>query len=385
MRGVCATPCLHIVAENLRQAQVYGSVNKKPPRKGRAMADGTVERRPRQVNRNGAGAVTLRDVAERAGVSAAAVSRAFTPGAPISAETRDKVMRAAGALGYRPNRMASGLAGGRSGLIGLVADGFTDAGLLELMDHTTRALQAGGLTALTLNAEGDPRGAETIRRARDYGVEAFILLSPTLSRTFLRDLQNSGIPLVHAFELRSAQPANAQAGVRDVLAARLAVTEFRARGYGSVALLTGPEDARPLRDPWPGLRSTAERFEMAHRIIHADGWSAVAGDAAMRKALAGDAPDAVFCANDALALGALGAARAMGRAVPEALGIIGYDDLPGADFPGVGLSTVAFPRADIARHCVDAVIAQREMPGTEPQALVFDPVLIARGTIRAEV
>lgn len=346
------------------------------------MADGAVGATRRKRQHTSKRTASLRDVAQRAGVSPAAVSRAFTPGSPISEAMRERVIKAADQLGYRPNRMAAGLAGGRSGLIGVVTDGFTDPGLLELLDHAIRAMSPHGLIPILLNSEGLETTGDIQRTVRDYGIEALLLLSPGLSRRFVQGIQKAGIRYAQAFEAHSADPAAAQAGVRDVLAARLAATTLAERGYAYPAMIAGPAEMRHFREPANGFATTLDRLGLPSRIIHAESWSPEAGARAMDRLLADPTCDAVFCASDTLAIGALGAARRSGRAIPDAVGLIGYDDLEASGWSGIDLTTIGVPRAEIARHCVDFLARLRDDPGLRPEAFVAEPVLIERATLR---
>lgn len=346
------------------------------------MADGAVRAGNRGRRGDADRKVTLRQVAEKAGVSPAAVSRAFTPGAPISQALRSRVADAARLLGYRPNRMAAGLAGGRSGLVGVVTDGFGDPGLLELLDHATCAMQVHGLTPVLINASGLDVSSDVENIVHDYGVEALLLLSATLSRKFVQSVRKAGIPMAHAFEMHSADPVSAQAGVRDVLAARLAATTFSERGYTCPAMIAGPAQIRHFREPVNGFTTTLDRQGLAHRVVHAESWSPAAGAAAMQELLQTGACDAVFCASDALAIGALGSLRASGHDIPDGIGLIGYDDLQAAGWSGIELTTIAFPRAEIARRCVDFIVQYRDDPTLKAQAWVARPELIERSTLR---
>lgn len=346
------------------------------------MADGAVGAPKRRRQGIADGRATLRDVAECAGVSRAAVSRAFTPGAPISDDLRARVREAADRLGYRPNRMASGLAGGRSGLVGIVIEGFGDPGVLELLDHATRAMQDHGLIPVLINAAGAELSVEIEAQVRDWGIEALLLLSPCLPRRLVQGLQKSGIPLAQTFEAHSADPATAQGGVRDILAARLAATVFAERGYLRPGMIAGPDVTRHFREPTQGFCTTLDRLGLPHDVIHAEAWSEAAGAEAMERLLREHGCDAVFCATDILAIGALGVAREAGCLVPEEVGIIGYDDLPAAAWRGIGLSTIAFPRADAARHCVHYIARRRDDPTLLPNAFVAQPTLVERATLR---
>lgn len=346
------------------------------------MADGAVGSERRGRGGTVPGRASLRQVAQEAGVSAAAVSRAFTPGAPISEALRARVIGAAEKLGYRPNRMAAGLAGGRSGLVGVIVDGFSDPGLLELLDHAMRAMQGHGLIPLLIDAAGLETGEGIQATVRDYGIEALLVLTPGVSRRLIQGLQKSGITMAHAFEAHSADPAVSQAGVRDVLAARLAATTLVRREYARPAMIAGPGTVRHFREPERGFTTTLDRSGRPGRVIHAESWSPKAGAAAMRALLEGDGVDAVFCAADTLAIGALEAIRSAGLDIPGQVGLIGYDDLPAAGWSGIDLTTIAYPRAEIARQCVDFLARRRDNPAQPPEAWVADPVLVERATLR---
>ena len=195
------------------------------------MADGAVQRNRSDARGLTTGPVTLRQVAERAGVSPAAVSRAYQADAPISDMMRARVHEAANELGYRPNRLAAGLAGGRTGLVGLVVDRFDDLATLQMIGLVSDELRGAGLGVMLISAGDDDSGARALQDARDYGLEGLILLSHTITRPFLRQMERADLPVIHAFELRSASPQLSQAGVRDVLAARLALMTLHERGY----------------------------------------------------------------------------------------------------------------------------------------------------------
>ena len=124
-------------------------------------------------------AVTLKDVAKRAGVSRSAVSRTFTPGASVSGRTRAKVEAAAEALGYAPNALASALTTGRTKLIGLIVTNFHNPAILEVFDQFTHGLQDRGLRPLVVNLSGAPDPTETRRMLRQYSVDGVIVASST--------------------------------------------------------------------------------------------------------------------------------------------------------------------------------------------------------------
>ena len=125
-------------------------------------------------------AITLKDVAARAGVSHAAASRSFTPGASVSAKTRAKVEQAAAALGYSPNMLARSLTTRKTQLVGLVSNNFQNPVFLQIFDLFTRALQEQGLRPLLVNLSDETDPERCLQMLRQYSVDGVIVASSTL-------------------------------------------------------------------------------------------------------------------------------------------------------------------------------------------------------------
>ena len=125
-------------------------------------------------------AATLKDVAERAGVSRAAVSRTFTDGASVSAKMRARVEAAAAELGYSPNMLARSLTTRRTQLVGLVSNNFRNPVFLQIFDLFTRALQDRGLRPLLVNLSDETDPARSVQLLRQYSVDGVIVASSTL-------------------------------------------------------------------------------------------------------------------------------------------------------------------------------------------------------------
>lgn len=328
-------------------------------------------------------ALTLKDVAEAAGVSTAAVSRSFTPGAPISDETRARIQSIAAEMGFRPNRLAAGLASGRTRLVGLIADDFGDPLTARAVDATSRALQAEGLRPILLNLRDDMSPDAVIGMIRDYGVEVAILLTATLPPPFVRAVRDAGVPVVHAFARPTEAAGVSVAAMKDAAAGRLAARTLVARGYARLAHIGGPEASPPARDRFAGFRNGAAA--LGHEIDHiaCEDWTFGAGRAAMAELLAGTAPDGIFAANDTLAIGALSLLRGRNLPVPDAIGIIGLDDCDMADWEGIRLTSIRQPVLAISGACVRMAAALAKAPETPPMIEVFLPDIVERDTLRA--
>ena len=202
---------------------------------------------------------TLKDVAELAGVSRSAVSRAFTKGASVSEEMHRKVEAAAKELGYSPNALASSLTTGRTKLIGLVSNNFHNPIFLEVFDLFTRALQERDLRPLIVNLSDETNPENSVRMLRQYSVDAVVVASSTLPTTFAKAFHDAGVPVVHTFGRFASSPDVHVVGIDNVECGRIAARELVSRGYRTVAYLGGPEDSTSAQDRMRGFVEEIER------------------------------------------------------------------------------------------------------------------------------
>lgn len=328
--------------------------------------------------------VTLKDVAMRAGVSRSAVSRTFTPGASVSAKTRDKVEQAASELGYAPSALASGLSTGRTKLIGLVSNNFRNPIFLEVFDLFTRAIQDRGLRPLLVNLSGDTDPGAAIRMLRQYSVDAVIVASSTLSPAFAAECKAAGLPVVHAFGRATQRPVVPVVGIDNVEAGRMAAQALLARGYRDIGFLGGPATATTTQDRLAGFREELSRHPGTRlRDSFADSYSHDAGAAEIARLIeSGPLAEAYFCGDDVIAIGALGALHKAGRDVPRDVGLIGFNDMEAASWGLVSLTTIRQPLDEIIAASVGQAIALSEQPETAATQTLLPLTLIERGTLR---
>ena len=328
--------------------------------------------------------VTLREVAERAGVSRSAVSRTFTPGASVSGRTRAKVESAARELGYTPSALASALSTGRTRLIGLVANNFHNPLFLEIFDRFTRLLQERGLRPLLVNLTEETDPGKSVRLLRQYSVDAVIVASSTLPDGFARAFRDAGLPVVHAFGRRSAAGEVPVVGIDNAECGRIAARTFHARGYRRVAFLGGPAHATSTRDRLAGFADELARLGgMRHNASFADAYTFEAGRAEMQRLLAEGPPaEAYFCGDDVVAVGALSAVRDAGLDVPGAVGLLGLNDMEMAGWANIDLTTIRQPVADIIAASVDLAVASIDDPALPPETRLFPCAIVERKTLR---
>lgn len=328
-------------------------------------------------------AITLKDVAERAGVSRSAVSRTFTEGASVSLRTRRKVERAAEELGYRPNALASSLTTGRTKLISLISNNFHNPLFLEVFDLFTRGLQERGLRPLLVNLSGETDPSNSVRLVRQYSVDGVIVASSTLPPTFARAFRDAGVPVVHSFGRFASDTEVHVVGIDNIECGRIAARALLARGHRRVAFLGGPESATSTQDRLAGFSQIlGAHQDVAFSVSFASAYSFDAGRVEMTKLLMTDPAEAYFCGDDVLSIGALSAVRSAGLKVPEDIGVIGLNDMEMARWENIDLTTIRQPIAEIIASSIDLVVAMLDDPTRYPEARLFPCKLIERGTLR---
>jgi DNA-binding LacI/PurR family transcriptional regulator len=328
--------------------------------------------------------VTLKDVAERAGVSRSAVSRSFTEGASVSPKTRAKVEKAANDLGYTPNALASSLTTGRTKLIGLIVNNFHNPLILEVFDLFTRGLQDRGLRPLLVNLSDATDPAASVKMLRQYSVDGVIVASSTLPSSFAESFQNAGLPVVHAFGRYAIAPDVHVVGIDNVACGRMAAETLVQRGYRRLAFLGGPRTATSTQDRVAGfLGALAPYPEIRVTTSYATDYSFDAGRAEMQRLLSDTPAEAYFCGDDLLAVGALSAIEEAGLSVPGDIGLIGLNDMEMARWQLIGLTTIHQPVAQIIEAAIDLVVSIIEKPDRPPEVRLFPCRVIERRTLRA--
>ena len=329
-------------------------------------------------------AVTLKDVAELAGVSRSAVSRTFTEGASVSPKTRRKVEKAAAELSYHPNFIARSLTTRRTKLIGLVSDNFHNPVFLEVFDLFTRELQNRGLRPLLVNLTGETEPEHSLRMLRQYSVDGVIVASSTLPSTFAHAFRQAGVPVVHSFGRHTSSPDVHIVGIDNRYCGRLAAEALLARGYRHVGFLGGPAQATSTQDRCAGFVEALKAHpQVVVDISYANAYSFEAGRAEMGRLLQGERAEAYFCADDILSVGALSAIASAGLSTPADMGIIGLNDMEMASWASIDLTTIHQPIPQIISSSVELIVTMLEEPERAPESRLFRCHIVERGTLRS--
>lgn len=327
-------------------------------------------------------AVTLKEVAELAGVSRSAVSRTFTDGASVSARTREKVEKAAKTLGYRPSLIARSLATNRTKLIGLVANNFQNPAFLDVFDLFTSELQKRELRPLLVNLSGETSPRKIVELLRQYSVDGVIVATSTLPTSFATAFQAAGVPVIHTFGKLQANANVHVVGIDNDYCGAMAAQTFAERGYKTVALLGGPESATSTQDRAAGFLRTAKKLGLTvAKVSYAENYTYQAGRDAMQDVLGDGRVEAVFCGDDLICMGAMDAARAAGKSIPGDIGFLGFNDIGMAGWDAYALTTIRQPIRDIIMSSVELVVGMVENPGRSPEIRLFPCTVIDRGSL----
>ncbi|MGR3485245.1 MAG: LacI family DNA-binding transcriptional regulator [Paracoccaceae bacterium] len=328
--------------------------------------------------------VTSFDVARLAGVSRAAVSRVFTPGAPASPAMSEKVRRAAEELGYRPNALARSLNTGRTRMIGLLVAYLGNSFYAEAVERLSLSLQARGHHVLLFMAT--PTVTDTdrvVREILDRQVDGIVLASVTMSSSLARECGRHGVPVLH-FN-REIEDDDLDVVVTDNLAGGRAVADLLIdAGHERIAYLAGFEGASTQRDREGGFRARlAERGVPLAARGQTNFIRAQAAAATRAMFDRPDRPDAVFVCNDHMAFAAIGVLRCeLGLRIPDDVAVVGFDDVPMAAWPEYDLTTIRQGMERMVAAAVEGVVMRIEDPSLPPRRVVVPGELVHRGSTR---
>ena len=323
--------------------------------------------------------LTARQLARLMGVSQSAVSRAFTPGSSISPELRQRILRAAEELDYHPNAIASMLSTRRSNIVGIVVSEMQNPFYPTLIEKLSRSLQQASLQSLLFNVTRGSNVEEQLAALRRYNVDAVIVISATVV---------SGTSLRWATEGRAAVLLNRslpEAGLATVTCnnsagARAIADHFHAIDRRRVAYIGGlPHTSTNLQRQGAFIQRVAELGMTLAGNISAGEYSFEAGYHAALKLVETCEPNAIFFANDILAMGGMEALRNVAeRRIPEDIAVAGFDDISLGHWPRFSLTTYSQPVDKLVDATVELIKLQLSKPGHPPTTIEIDGELYVR-------
>ena len=335
--------------------------------------------------------VSIKDVAERAGVSRGTVSSVMNADmtARISARTREHVQRIAEELGYAPNRLARSLGRRRTDTIGLLIAGLRNPFFVELMESAERLAQSAGFDVLTDDTFLTRPAARPQGKLFGWPVDGVLMWS-TGVQTLSEHLgpQSVGTPIVYLGYERS--DGAAFVALDHYRGARAAIEHLAARGYRRIGYLTPVRDA----ETGQGAEARVAAYEdicrewgltpeyplVAQRGLYAPsrqtGWREIGYASGLELAAAKDRSRAVFCHNDAMAIGVYHGVRRGGLRVPEDMAVVGFDGISEGLCLDKTLTSVTMPIEALCQSALELLLSQ--MRGDQDSGLrsvLLEPAL----------
>lgn len=332
--------------------------------------------------------VTLRDVAQRAGVAAGTASRALSDDPAVqrlvSSQTARRVRDAARLLGYQPNPVARSLKTRRSHTIGVVIPDLMNPLFPPIVRGIEDRLMRSGYVALLGNSDNDvERESRLIERMQSRQVDGLILATTRRDHPVVIEVGHHGIPvvLVNRVVDDRAFPSVATDDVRGI---SLAMSHLTGLGHRRLGHVAGPQE----------FSTGAGRYRGFLLGLHAAGLDANAASVAIAQAftvdegrrcchqLLGQRPPitAVMAANDMLALGCYQAIAEAGKTCPRDISVVGFNDMPFIDQLSPPLTSVRFPHRQVGVEAAELMLEQIADRGRPAKALLVPPELVVRGS-----
>jgi LacI family transcriptional regulator len=325
--------------------------------------------------------VTIREVAESAGVSYATVSHVVNNTRLVSQETRERVLAAMDALNYRPNALARSLRQGKTNTLGLVLPDSANPFFAEISRSIEDEAFKKGYSVFLCNTELDTeRELFYVDVLSKKQVDGIIFVAAGDQADSLDFLVRRNMPVVMID--RDVPNVEVDAVLTDnKLGGYLATHHLLELGHQRIACIAGPSSITPSAERIIGYRKALEEAGISYNenlIIRGD-YHAQSGMEITHSILKMDPrPTAIFCLNDLMALGALRAAAEAGCSVPQDLAVVGYDDLELAHFTNPPLTTIAQPKKEVGAQAISLLVDRISRKSRPPSRLVLPPELIVR-------
>jgi Transcriptional regulators len=309
---------------------------------------------------------TIKDVAREARVSVASVSRALNGGRGVTAETSERIREAAARLRYMPHAAARMLITRRTNTVGALLPDLYGEFFSELIRGIDLAARARGLHLLVSSSHDDANAAAAALRAMQGRVDGLLLMSPHADAAFLQQNLPHGLPTV-LMNTRLAGADYCALSVDNDGGARLMVEHLLAVGHRRIVFVQGPPGNRDAAEREFGYREALAGHSPDSPVIVLQGdFSENSGYRAGQEVLAmRPRPDAVFAANDMMAIGCMAALREAGIRVPEEIAIGGFDDVPMARYVTPPLTTIQVHIAELGGHAMELLGEQIDNPNSE--------------------
>lgn len=327
----------------------------------------------------------IRDIAKRAKVSTATVSRTVNHASTVDAQLAKRVWKAIDEMGYYPNRQARALVSGRSRVFGLIVSEITNPFFPEIVQtFETLAVENNYEILLTSTVHDTKRMKLAVRRMIEGRVDGVAILTFGMEDALLEDLRFRNLPLVFVdVGPKAPRVSNIRVDYADGI--RQAVQHLAALRHDRIGFITGPLQLKSAIARKNAFEDSMRELGLAvNRDYMVEGNHKPEGGGRALHKLVGlrERPTALLCSNDMTAIGVMRAAFELGIEVPKQLSIIGFDDIRMADFMIPPLTTVQMSQSELATQAFHALLKEtkRDTPDPEGTEYILKTRLIQRST-----
>ncbi|SES05617.1 transcriptional regulator, LacI family [Gracilibacillus ureilyticus] len=325
--------------------------------------------------------ITIYDVAEKAGVSIATVSKVINNTGNMRDTTRQKVMKVMEELNYFPSVMASALTGKKTQTLGLLVPDISNPFFSEMARTIEDRAHERGLSVIMCSTDEDEekekKYLELLRRKQ---VDGFIIASSFHEKKLLEDIKSAGIPLVMLTQDAGSLGVTS-VSVDDFTGGYEATSHLLSLGHQNIVIITEQRLSSKMR--LYGFREAYETYGYNYdeSMVYQTVASIENGKTCLEEILKrSDQPTAVFACNDLIAIGVIQGAREQGIRIPQDLSIVGFDNTILATTTVPSLTTVAQPVNEMGKKVVDVIVSNINKEEENAERILFKPKLIVRDT-----
>ncbi|MBM7622545.1 LacI family DNA-binding transcriptional regulator [Sporohalobacter salinus] len=332
--------------------------------------------------------LTIKDIAKKAGVSIATVSRVLNDKPDVSEDTKKEIQSIINELGYNPSGVARGLVLSQTYTIGLIIPDISNPFFPAVARGVEDEAKKSGYSVIFCNTDNNKKDEkEAIQLMKNKKVDGIILSLSIHNKQELKSLKENGFPVVQ-IDRKIPDSALAAVTIDNVLSGYRAVEYLVKLGHKSLGHITGDLNTKTAQDRLKGFKQATKELEAVYKnewILEGD-YSKKAGYEGMKTILKQDErPEAVFIANDLMALGAYEAVYNYGLEIPDDISIIGHDDIEVASIVKPELTTIVQPKYQLGVEAAKILIKQIENEDlADRKEIVLDPELVVRDSTGKE-
>lgn len=329
--------------------------------------------------------VTIIDVAREAGVSFATVSRVVNGKGYVSPQTREKVIQAMTRIGYTVNRQARALAGGRHQVIGLLVPDLDTSYIGEILRGIDEELVANAYDLMLYTTHQRRTRESVFANSLTNGMtDGLLMILPMAPEAYVDSIRRRGFPFV-LIDHEGLDREGPSVGATNREGARQAMRYLLGQGHRRIGIITGNMEMDCARERLAGCQEALKEAGIDHDpdlVKRGDFHRQLAFTLTQDYLAMPEPPTAIFAANDVSAFGVMDAIRTAGLRVPQDISVVGFDDIPDAQWTHPQLTTVRQPMREMGQRAARMLLQMIDHPELPPQRIELPTELIVRESCR---